>query len=416
MPAPTITQKWVTGFVLNDDGLPEVGGTVTAIISERIVRQGNNIVVEADLTLSTTTNGDGQWWLQLHPNNEPGDKPLNTFWTVTEPSGHSELLFIPHNASGGDTQGAALEYATYITLPEDLPAPSQSQLDDLAQQVSDLTTIVGLMNALDAAGLAALTPAQSTSLVDAALAASVEATSSTSGLLSSALFNVIDTLRTGQTNELANLVKKDANGIIFPANSRPGSTLATNAARAYVNTTSGEAELAVKDAVSGTNSFSILGPGFDAPAFQVSTDLSITSTTPQNITTTAIPVSANALYFVSGQVIYQAQGNYNVGLRFTTIPTGATLRWNAEGLATPDTVAGAGGVGKIDANTKTGNAEMLFPGQGSTTPVGVWVYGFLRTSTTAGAVNLQARQDIRTAGGTINPQILSGTALTFDRR
>jgi hypothetical protein len=81
---PTIAEKYVAGYIFNADGTPEVGSTVSATISERIIRTGSdNLVLENDETVTGVTDGTGRFVLSLHPNNrrvtrKPSSSPTTT--------------------------------------------------------------------------------------------------------------------------------------------------------------------------------------------------------------------------------------------------------------------------------------------------------------------------------------------------
>jgi hypothetical protein len=434
---PTITEKFIAGYAFNEAGDPIVGATVTANLSDRIVRTVDNLVVEIEGSVTAPTDGTGRWVMALHPNNQPGDAPQGTHWTITEPGGHTEDIQIVYNASGGGTDPTALSYTSLVTTPANIPSGGtslQSQIDTLTAGLAAVNTELGLMNNLNAAGLAALTPPVPTTLVDAAAATSGNVTTSVDGLMLHTDKAKLDSIT------VANLVTSDpvttTGGVVLPSVARP-TTLATGASRVYRNSTSGEVEVAVN--VGGTIFYSVLGPGLESPAFQITTDFTLSSTTMTTVNaSTPLNIVANALYFISAPIAYTAQGQYDVGVRFSAIPNGATLRWGAVSLTSavqgaawsnrpPPTPAGAGGVGYIDAGLRTGTNEMLFPGQGVDTsllagqtqsPLGavsVYIYGTLRTGVNAGGINFQARRNDRVAGGTINPLILAGTSVTLTR-
>lgn len=432
MAVPTITVKWIYGYDLDVDDTPNVG-SVTAVISESIRQPGGAIYIENDKAVTSPIDGDGRFALALHPNNQPGDNPLNTSWTLTFSNGESVNLFIPYNASGGSTNALALKWTDFATALVDLPDPAtQSALD---ARISKLETEVGLMNNLDGTGLAALTPPVPTTLVDAAAATSGNVTTTTDGLMLHTDKAKLDSIT------VANLTTQDTLGVVLPSVVRP-TTLTTGTSRVYRNSTSGEVEVAVN--VGGTIYYSVLGPGLESPAFQITTDFTITSTTPATVNAGApLTVVPNALYFISGPIAYTAPGYYDIGIRFSAISAGSTLRWGAVGLnglgadanfaARPAvTPPASGGVGYIDAALRTGTNEMLLPGQGVTNSllgaqaqspqgaVSTYIYGTLRTGSviTAG-LNFQAR--FATApgqtvpGSPTNPLILAGTSVTFTR-
>jgi hypothetical protein len=267
---PTVAEKFVAGYIFNADGDPDVGATVTAALSNRIVRVGaDNLVIENDETMSATVAGDGRFVFSLHPNNVPGDAPLNTHWTITEPSGHTEFIFIPYNHAQGGTDAGAIPYTSLIIPPENLPAPSGDT--DLSERVDRLEAIVVAMNNLDDDALLALTPPVNDDLVLAAQSTSGVATSSTNGLLSSTDFTLIQTFKSGQTNDTTTLVKKDANGIIIPQNADPANVGFFG--RIYQSLADGTLNIQTGNATNRTR----LSPALRSPSWLASADVVVSA-------------------------------------------------------------------------------------------------------------------------------------------
>jgi hypothetical protein len=397
---PTLTEKYVAGYIFNADGDPEVGSNITAAISNRIIRTGaDNLVIEDDETVTATTDGTGRFVIQLHPNNQPGDSPLNTHWTIVEPSGHTEAIFIPYNHSLGGTDSTAIPYTSLIVDPADLDSPqTDSTLSDRLTRVESAITALATMNQ---AGLSALSPPVSTALVDAAESTATLATSSQSGLLSSTLFNVIDTLRSGQANDVSNMVKKDANGIILPQNADPTTTGFT--VRLYQSTADGAANIQLGN----VNGRTRLAPALASPSWLATADLTISGTSYADVAT--FDVVANATYHITGPIHYSAETSPDLMLRFTNIPTGATLRWGKVAIAAAD--AGTDGIGEPDLKIATGNGPLTLGGNGALQPILATMNGVLKTGSTAGTVTLQAQ---KSTTGT-NCAIFAASALFFVR-
>lgn len=407
MPTPIV--KYLEGYVFEASQLP-AGSQVSARLSNRIVDASENLVIEADEVLSDALDDIGRWVLALRPNNVPGDAPLNTNWLITEPSGHSEFVFIPYDTPGGDTPEDALDYVNFILLPEDLDPPTsgdlQDQIDVHSAELTYLRDAVDAMNSMDSAALEALTPAQETDLVDAAGASSAEATSSTPGLMPAGHWSKVEAL------DLARLVLLDAaaGGIVIPTRTAGDytGTITSGEARLWVSPTDGQAKIRA-----GTST-SALAPGLDSPSFRASADITVTSTTPQTIAT--FPVAANATYFIDGRLDYRAEGAKGILTRFAGTPSGATLLWNGIGLDEL-VVGGAGGTGSLDARRRTGTQALVFAGQGTTTGeeremTGV-IRGILVTGATAGTISWQLAHGA--SGTTTNPTALAGTSMVFER-
>jgi hypothetical protein len=382
---PTVAEKFVAGYIFNSDTDPDVGATVTASLSNRIVRVGaDNLVIENDETMSATVAGDGRFVFSLHPNNVPGDAPLNTHWTITEPSGHSEFIFIPYNHAQGGTDAGAIPYTSLIIPPENLPTPSGDT--ELSERVDRLEALVTAMNTLDDAEVVTLGEADD--LVLAAQSTSGLATSGSNGLLSSTDFTLIQTFKTGQTNDTTTLVKKDATGIILPQNADPANVGFFG--RLYQSSTDGTLNIQTGNATNRTR----LSPALRSPSWLASADLTISSFTFVDVTT--FDVVANATYNVVGPIFYSAAAANDLMLRFTNLPTGSTFRWGKIAMAGAD--VGTEGVGEPDFNIATGNGELRLGGNGPLVPIVANTVGVLRTGASTGTVTLQARKEVNVAG------------------
>jgi hypothetical protein len=392
---PTIAEKYVAGYIFNADGTPEVGSTVSATISERIIRTGSdNLVLENDETVTGVTDGTGRFVLSLHPNNQPGDNPLNTNWTITEPSGHQETIFIPYNHSQGNTDPTAIAYTSLITTVPNNPDPGEQAA--LEARVERLEAALTASSTMDQAGLQALSPPVSTALVDAAESVGSLATSTSNGLLSSSLFNTISTLQSGQSNDLANMVKRDAMGLIVPGAADPTST--GFGGRLYQSATDLSINLQFGSAAGRTR----LAPALSSPSWLATSDLTFSSTSYVDIST--FTLVANATYHVTGAIFYSADQASDLFLRFINIPTGATLRWGGYRLASIDT--GAEGVAEADFNIATGTEPHAFGGNGVFRPLVTQLAGVLKTGSTAGTLTMQGRKE-----GTANASIFAASAV-----
>jgi hypothetical protein len=395
---PTVAEKYVAGFIFNADGDPEVGGTVTAAISDRIVRAGvDNMVIEDDETISTTTDGAGRFVLQLHPNNVPGDSPLNTHWEITEPSGHSELIFIPYNSSQGNSDATAIPYTSLIVLPSNLPQPEDTS--GFGDRISDLEAIVAAMNTLDDSALVTL--GQSSQLLDVAQASGAPANSTTAGTMSATDFTLVQTFKSGQTNDTSTLVKKDGNGIILPQNADPANVGFFG--RLYQSTADGTLNIQTGNATNRTR----LSPALRSPSWLASADVVVSGTAYADIAT--FDVVANATYHITGPIHYSAETTPDLMLRFTNIPTGATLRWGKVAIAAAD--AGTDGIGEPDLKIATANNPLTLGGNGALQPILATMNGVIKTGASAGTVTLQAQ---KSTTGT-NCSIFAASALFFVR-
>jgi hypothetical protein len=395
---PTVAEKFVAGYIFNADGDPDVGATVTASLSNRIVRVGaDNLVIENDETIPATVAGDGRFVFQLHPNNVPGDAPLNTHWTITEPSGHSEFIFIPYNHAQGGTDAGAIPYTSLIIPPENLPTPSGDT--DLSERVDRLEALVTAMNTLDDAEVVTLGEADD--LVLAAQSTSGLATSGSNGLLSSTDFTLIQTFKSGQTNDTSTLVKKDASGIILPQNADPANVGFFG--RIYQSTSDGTLNIQTGNATNRTR----LSPALRSPSWLASADVVVSGTAYADIAT--FDVVANATYHITGPIHYSAEVSPDLMLRFTNIPTGATLRWGKVAIAAAD--AGTDGIGEPDLKIATANNPLTLGGNGALQPILATMNGVIKTGASAGTVTLQAQ---KSATGT-NCSIFAASALFFVR-
>jgi hypothetical protein len=399
MPPVTITEKWIHGFVNNADGTPQYPGTVTATLSQRIINDTLNLVIEDDVVVSANTDGDGHWAMALHPNNQPGDAPLNTHWLIQEPdlSTEPQIIFIPYDLAGGGTEATAIKYTSLITPPEDEVAPGV--ISALTDRVSALEDLAEAMNELDTDFLEGLSPAMSTDLLDAATAASAVATSTTPGLQSAANFILNASLATGQTNDVANMVRKDASGIIVPTNADPSNTGLTG--RLYQSLTSGAINLQLGLPSQRTQ----ITPGLISPNWYVASDVTVSATT--YVTLASFPVAVNGNYYIVGPVFMNADAAVDLRCRFADVPAGATLRWFRVGISAANTATD--GIGSTDASIATGNEALVFGGQGTGKNLGVQILGSIQVGATAGTVTFQAQKG--TTG--TNCTILTGTELNF---
>lgn len=397
---PTSVIKYVAVNVWDSPQTPETG-EVTATLSGRIVNVADNLIIEADEVTSATINGDGRAVLPLRPTNVPGDaSEAALYWTIREPSGHTEAITIPYDHAQGDTEGTAIPYTSLIVDPGNLPAPGDTTLSD---RVATIETVLDLMNSLNAAGLDALTPPVDTSLVDAATAASANATTTVAGLMSETDKSKLDAINT------ARLVVTDddtAGGIIIPDRADYTTAIPAGEARMWVGAT--DQQLKVRVASSTTT----LAPALDAPAWQASADIAVTVTQPTTAQTlTSFTVEANALYEIRGLVGYNAEATVDLRMGFGGIPSLATLIWGYTG---PEAGRAAStSTGSINSTRRTGTSTLTFGGVGMTAADAVLahVVGTLRTGVNGGTLTVLAQKE---NSGT-NPNILAGTLYYLTR-
>ncbi len=359
MPEPVPVIKYVAGYVHDADQLPVVNEKVTATLSNRIVDVGDNDIIENDETVSTVTDGTGRWVLPLRPNNVIGDTPQNTFWTITEPSGESFLIQIPYNHAAGGTDPGAIPYTTLLSLPADLdPLVGGATLTN---RIAALETIVVLMNTLDEVGLGALTPPQSTALVDAAESVSTDATAVAPGRMTSAHFNIVKTFEAAGTNDPVYLARlHSAGGIKVPKADDPTFSSLDGTARLYVSNTDGGAKIQQGTSAGRTT----VAPGLVSPSWQATADVPITATT--YVTVASFAVLAAGRYEIRGPIFYTADAAVDLTCRFASIPGGSTLRWGYTGITAANTNTGVDlGRGSLDANSALGNAGLTFGGAGT---------------------------------------------------
>lgn len=401
MPAPTIAEKYVAGYVFDANGLPDDGATVSATLSSRIVNVANNYVIENDEPETTTVQGDGRWVMTLHPTNFPTDQSDDAlYWTIREPSGHSEVITIPYDHAQGGTDETAIPYTSLIEDPGNLPDPGDTTLSD---RVATIETVLDLMNSLNAVGLAALTTPVDTDLVEAATAASANATITVAGLMSATDKEKLDAVN---VNRLV-VLDADGGGIVVPSRADYATAIASGSGRMWVGATDNQLKVRV------ASSTTALAPALDAPAWQASADVTVTAAippaTPQTLT--SFTVEANALYEIRGLVGYTAEATVDLRMGFGGIPSLATLIWGYTG---PEASRAAStSTGSINSTRRSGTSTLTFGGVGMTASDGVLahVVGTLRTGVNGGTLTVLAQKENT---GT-NPVILAGTLYYLTR-
>lgn len=408
MTAPVIPEKYVAGYIVNADGDPEVGSVLTATLSHRIVNQVADYIMEIDEVVeSTPTDGDGRFIFQLHPNNQPNDSPLNTSWTITEPSGHTETIFIPYNHPSGATGDTAIKYLSLITIPPDLEEPST--ITELSGRVDYLEAALTGLAERDDVALDALDPPVPTDLLDAVSSASSLATSSTNGLLTSTDYSLIQTFKTGGTNDAAYLAR------LASPDSGTNKYLRLPVAADPTTTTSGQAwlwqstsDLNAKVQRGNSSNRVQVSPGLNSLRFRVTTNQTFTTSTATDILEFALASSSE--YEIYGQLAYQCPANVDFQVGFAGTAATSLLSWNYVGTAATMDTAGDEVRSLINTTRRTGTQTLTFGGAGATTPVGALIYGAVST-TSAGTLKLQGQKANAVAGTSVT--LLAGSFINL---
>lgn len=124
-----------------------------------------------------------------------------------------------------------------------------------------------------------------------------------------------------------------------------------------------------------------------------STPLATSSTTLQSITGLVVPVSANAVYIVSGALFASLASGTTEDIKYGfTFPTGATLRLGAQGGTTGGVSGGASTDLSIPFSGFTSGSSTFGFGL-STNVTTVMIAGILTMSSTAGNFQVQAAQN-----------------------